>query len=201
MTSRATLFPIVRKRIQSHSPTSLSLSKDLSESAHRIAEKYTAEKFVLTLTTARPAASLSTHPMLMSPRRPATLPSRRHTNLPRYPRRARAPDGMEYAWRLQHVGSRTGAPRIRARTSASIHAAKQIRRLGYAINVGAATPYGLVRATVRCPLSPRGRPTVPVSAGKEMWRLNKRSAVQVGWGRAAAEIIARETSREVCAYK
>lgn len=66
-----------------------------------------------------------------------------------------------------HVGSNLGSQTL------SIHTAKQIRRLGNAINVAAATPYELVRATVRWPLSPRGRPGSS-KRRKEMWRLNKR---------------------------
>lgn len=99
------------------------------------------------------------------PRQPPSLrlPShQRHTNLPRYPRRARhaAAMGSIRGGCLRARGV-PGCPACPACTHASIHAAKQIRRFGYAINVGAATSYGLVRVTVRCPLSPRGRPPVP----------------------------------------
>lgn len=64
-------------------------------------------------------------------------------------------------WRgARGVQARTDlAQHLRARrlSASPIHTAKQIRRLGNAINVGAATPYEVVRATVRWPLSPPGR--------------------------------------------
>jgi len=133
--------------------------------SRRVVEKYTAEKFILTLMTADPPHRYRLM-RPVGPRRAGPLRVQRYTNLPRYPTRATSR-------RLWAAGCerRTWGPRV-PRVPPRVHA-RQYTRLnksagsGYAINVDAATPYGPVRATVRCPLSPRGRPPVRARRGKK----------------------------------